>query len=57
MTPTLRKRHRLIWIILAIALPFLYTLAIVNIPQTVYDDSFPLPESHSTLDTINHHES
>lgn len=36
MTPSLRKRHRFIWIILAIVLPILFGLAIRGIPQPVH---------------------
>ncbi|MEL6356349.1 MAG: hypothetical protein AAFQ37_05370 [Bacteroidota bacterium] len=35
MTPTQRKGHRLIWAILAIALPILFFWAIQVIPQPV----------------------
>ena len=35
MHPTLRKRHRLIWLILAIALPLLFVAALMVIPKKV----------------------
>ncbi len=35
MIHTLRKRHRMIWLVLAIALPVLYLLAISVIPEKV----------------------
>jgi len=33
MTPSLRKRHRVIWLILALLLPLLFGLAIWSIPK------------------------
>ena len=35
MHPTLRKRHRIIWIIIAVVLPLLFITAIMVIPKKV----------------------
>ena len=35
MQPALRKRHKIIWIILAIVLPILFITAILNIPKKI----------------------
>jgi RsiW-degrading membrane proteinase PrsW (M82 family) len=32
MTPRLRQRHRLIWVLLALLLPALFVLALLNLP-------------------------
>jgi hypothetical protein len=41
MVPSLRKKHRLIWIALAVLLPFLFVAALLVIPQPVYQDELP----------------
>ena len=33
MTPSLRKRHRIIWMLLAIVLPLLFLAAVLSIPE------------------------
>lgn len=39
MTPTLRKRHFQIWLTLAVIMPILFVLAVLVIPQPVYQDT------------------
>ncbi len=45
MTPDLRKRHRLIWIVLAVILPVLFVLAVLVIPKqpAVQDTLYQAP--------------
>ncbi len=38
MILTLRKRHRQIWLILAIILPLLFVAAVLVIPRPVYQE-------------------
>jgi flagellar basal body-associated protein FliL len=38
MIPTLRKRHRQIWLVLAIILPLLFVAAVLVIPRPVYQE-------------------
>jgi len=49
MTPTLRKRHRLVWLVLAIALPLLLVLALLSIPQPAVQDKLYQPASSQNL--------
>ena len=42
MTPTLRKRHRIFWMILAIVLPILFLAAILSIPDEVTQEELYL---------------
>lgn len=49
MTPTLRKRHRLVWLLLAIALPVLFVLALLSIPQPVMQDTLYQPATSQNL--------
>lgn len=41
MVPTLRKKHRIIWLILAVLLPVLFVAAVLVIPQPVYQEELP----------------
>ena len=42
MTPALRKRHRIFWMILAIVLPLLFLAAVLSIPETVTQEELYL---------------
>ncbi|MDX1907065.1 MAG: hypothetical protein SF053_08530 [Bacteroidia bacterium] len=39
MTPSLRKRHRYIWLVWAILLPILVVIAWLTIPTPAYQDT------------------
>ena len=51
MSPKLRKRHRLVWTILAILLPVLFLLAIWSIPQPVVQETLYQSPSTETIQT------
>ena len=55
MVPSLRKKHRLIWIILAVLLPVLFVAAVLVIPQPVYQDKLPpsIKETDSEIPAFN----
>ncbi len=38
MKPSLRKRHRIIWLLLAVVIPVLFVLAILYLPERVYQE-------------------
>ena len=43
MIPSLRKRHRRVWLVLAIAMPLLFVAAVMVVPQPVYQDKLYQP--------------
>ena len=49
MIPTLRKRHRQIWLILAIILPLLFVAAVLVIPRPVYQEQLYQKAKKETL--------
>ena len=51
MVPAQRKRHLIIWTILAIVLPILFILSIMVIPKMVHQDQL---YQEQTPKTINH---
>lgn len=55
MVPSLRTKHRLIWIILAVLLPALFVAAVLVIPQQVYQDELPqlIEEPDQTIRAID----
>ena len=52
MIITQRKRHRLIWMVMAVLLPILFILAIVWLPQEVYQEDLPQVEEKIDVQSI-----
>jgi len=47
-----RKRHRMIWMIMAVVLPILFTLAILWLPKEVYQDQLFQPKENIQIQNI-----
>ena len=51
MTPSLRKKHRLVWMSFSVILPALFIAAIFNIPKLWHQEQLPLsnPDAFPTI--------
>ena len=56
MIPSLRNRHRLIWIGLSLLLPLLFVAAVLVIPQTAYQDLLPQATAEAYPTVLRSHD-
>lgn len=47
-----RKRHRLIWVIMAVLIPILFTLAVLWLPKEVHQDQLFQAEEEIQVQNI-----